>query len=128
MPAKPVKDLTKCITEVISETNGITIMDTLELACNSEFALGNPAVRKSVQEFLKLLGGFQQDEVDIQTLLTHPVSEALKNFFKSFPLPYKEEHIHLTGSLTAEFVYPRLKVLLQGPHSELYWKKIQVGV
>lgn len=125
MPAKPVKELTKCITEVISETNGITIMDTLELASTSEYALGNPTVRKSIQEFLRLLGGFQQDEVDIQTLLNHPVSEALRNFFKKFPLSYKEEHIHLTGSLTAEFVYPRLKALLQGPHKEMYWKKIQ---
>ncbi|MAZ47031.1 MAG: hypothetical protein CME65_00620 [Halobacteriovoraceae bacterium] len=125
MPAKPVKELTKCITEVISETNGITIMDTLELASTSEYALGNPTVKKSIQEFLRLLGGFQQDEVDIQTLLNHPVSEALRNFFKKFPLSYKEEHIHLTGSLTAEFVYPRLKALLQGPHKEMYWKKIQ---
>ncbi len=125
MAAKPIKELTRCLTEIISETNGITIHETLELACASEFALENATVRKSLQEFLKLLGGFQQDEVDIQTLLNHPVSEALRNFFKKFPLPYKEEHIHLTGSLTAEFVYPRLKVLLNGPHKDLYWRKIE---
>lgn len=125
MPSKPVKELTYCLTEIISETNGITIHDTLELACASEYAEEHTAVRKSLMEFRKLLGGFQQDEVDIQTLLSHPVSEALKNFFKNFPLPYKEEHIHLTGSLTADFVYPRLKPLLDGPHGEIYWKKIK---
>lgn len=125
MSAKLIDKITECITQIISETNGIAIKDTLHLAINSEYANEHPQVKKSLKEFNKLLAGFQQDEVEIQTLLIHPVSDALKLFFKNFPLPYKEEHIHLTGSLTAEFVYPRLKPLLEGPNKELYWKKIR---
>ncbi len=125
MGVKLIGQLAKCLTEIISETNGISISETLELAVMSEFARDNNQVKKSLMEFNKLLAGYQQSEVDIQTLLTHPVSDALKVFFKNFPLPYKEEHIHLTGSLTADFVFPRLKPLLEGPNKEIYWKKIR---
>ncbi|MDP7321131.1 MAG: hypothetical protein QF441_11010 [Bacteriovoracaceae bacterium] len=124
MSAKLIKLVAQGLTETISETNGISISETLELACLSEFSRDNPQAKKSIQEFKKLLAGFQQDEVDIQTLLNHPVSDALRIFFKNFPLSYKEEHIHLTGSLTADFVYPRLKPLLEGPYKDIYWKKI----
>src|SRR5690606_13061109 len=68
--------------------------------------------------------GFQSDEVDIKTLLVHPVSDALFQFFRSFPLHYIEEHIHLTGSLTAEFIHPHLMKLLTGPQKELYFEII----
>lgn len=125
MSQKLVKQLSELFIQIISETNGIGISHTVELAINSEYADENPAVKKSLSEFKKLLGGFQQDEVDIQTLLKHPVSDAMKAFLKKFPLPFKEEHIHLTGSLTADFVWPRLKPLLNGPHKEKYWKKIR---
>ena len=125
MSSKLVKKLSQCLTEIISETNGITIDDTLDLACQAEFSREHSGVRKAFTEFKKLLAGFQQNEVDIQTLLTHPLSDAMRLFFKNFPIPYKEEHIHLTGSLTADFVYPRLKPLLDGPNGELYWKKIK---
>ena len=125
MGNKIVKQLTKYVTEIISETNGITLSDTLDLACSAEFALENPTIYKPFNEFRKLIAGFQQNEVEISTLLNHPLSEAFKNFFKNFPLPYREEHIHLTGSLTADFVYPRLKPLLEGPHKDIYWKKIR---
>lgn len=125
MSAKLIKLLSECLTEIISETNGITLNETLDLACQADFSRDNAQVRKVFNEFRKLLAGFQQDEVDIQTLLNHPLADGLKLFFKNFPLPYKEEHIHLTGSLTADFVFPRLKPLLEGPNKELYWKKIR---
>lgn len=125
MSQKLIKQLADNLTQIISETNGITITDTLELATNAEFSKENPVVKKTFSEFLRLLAGFQQDEVDIQTLLNHPVSDALRIFFKNFPVQYAEEHIHLTGSLTAEFVYPRLKPLLEGENSEIYWSKIK---
>jgi adenosine deaminase len=57
-------------------------------------------------------------------LLGHPFSSAFFEFFKDFPLPYHEEHIHLTGSLSAEFIYPHLKKLLDGPQRNLYTTKI----
>lgn len=125
MSNKIINQLTKCVTEIISETNGISISDTLDLAYNADFSRTNPSIRKSFNEFRKLLVGFQQNDVDIKTLLNHPVSDAFKAFLKNFPLPYKEEHIHLTGSLTADFVYPRLKELLEGPHKDIYWGKIK---
>ncbi|MFT6632020.1 MAG: adenosine deaminase [Bacteriovoracaceae bacterium] len=125
MSAKLIKQLGRCLTEIISETNGISINETLDLACIAEFSRDNLQVKKAFNEFRRLLAGFQQNEVDIQTLLGHPVSDALRIFFKNFPLPYKEEHIHLTGSLTADFVYPRLRRLLDGPNRELYLNKIK---
>lgn len=124
MSQKLIKQISEILIQIISETNGIGMAHTLELALNSEYCRENTPVRKSLMEFRKLLGGFQQDEVEIQTLLNHPVSDAMQVFLKKFPLPFKEEHIHLTGSLTADFVWPRLKPLLNGPHKELYWNKI----
>lgn len=125
MSAKLVNKMSKFLIELISETNGISLEDTLDLAQTSEYCEQNTNIKKSIKEFQKLLAGFQQDEVDMMTLLNHPFSEAFKILLKKFPLPYKEEHIHLTGSLTAEFVYPRLMPLLEGPHKELYWQKIR---
>ncbi len=113
------------LVKIISETNGISLSDTLELLLQSVKMKENALVEKSLLEFNHLLTGFQIDEVDINTLLTHPVGEALFGFFKSFPIPYNEEHIHLTGSLNAEFIYPRLKKLLEGENKELYEKKIK---
>lgn len=106
--------------KIISETNGITLSDTLELAVNGESKDDNPHIKKSLQEFRRLLNSFQTDEMDIKTLLSHPVADALGIFFRRFPMPYIEEHIHLTGSLTAEFIHPHLMPLLKGPQKETY--------
>lgn len=127
MPNQPniVDHLTEHLIKIISETNGIVLNDTLELSLSSNFLGEPPQVKKLVGEFRKLLNGFHVNEVDIKTLQQHPVSEAFFNFFKMFPIPYKEEHIHLTGSLTAEFIYPKLKKLLEGPHKEIYERKIK---
>jgi hypothetical protein len=123
MSLKLIKNISDILTNLISETNGITLVDTLDLAIESEYSKDNRKIRKSLQEFRKLISGYQQGDVDIHTLLSHPVSDALKIFFKNFPLPYREEHIHLTGSLTADFVWPRLRPLLKGPNKDIYWKK-----
>ncbi|EQC51607.1 hypothetical protein [Bacteriovorax sp. DB6_IX] len=120
-----IKALELELTRIISETNGINLSDTLELLCHSQTVKDTPSVEKAVHEFIKLLAGYSVDEVDIDTLLGHPLSDALFTFFKKFPLPFHEEHIHLTGSLTAEFIYPRLKVLLDGPDRELYEEQIK---
>lgn len=116
--------LLKHLTFTISETNGVTIADTLNLMASGEVREESPEAFKQVQEFQKLLSEFGQNQHSIQTLLKHPVSMALEEFFKLFPLKYHEEHIHLTGSLTAEFIFPRLKKLLDGPRGELYKQKI----
>ncbi len=120
-----IRELSTFFTCLISETNGINLEDTLELALRSEEAKSKPHLHKCLSEFYKLLSSYQNNEIEISTLLNHSVSKALFQFFKNFPLPYKEEHIHLTGSLTADFIYPRLKKLLEGPHRELYMNKIK---
>src|SRR5690606_36021086 len=116
-----IDQLTDHLIRIISETNGISIADTLELAVMGESKEDNPLIKKSLLEFRRLLFSFQSDEVDIKTLLTHPVSQALFHFFRRFPEPYIEEHIHLTGSLTAEFIHPHLMKLLNGPENQIYF-------
>ncbi len=113
--------LTDHLTKTISETNGISLSDTLELGVMGESKDDNSHVKKSLMEFRRLLTGFQNDEVEIKTLLAHPVSTALFNFFKKFPKPYIEEHIHLTGSLSAEFIHPHLMKLLEGTNKQVYF-------
>jgi adenosine deaminase len=113
--------LTDHLIKIISETNGISLSDTLELAVMGDAKDDNPLIKKSLQEFRRLINDFQTDEVDIKTLLNHPVSCALFNFFQRFPKPYIEEHIHLTGSLSAEFIHPHLMKLLTGPDKQTYF-------
>lgn len=119
-----IDELTHELVNIISETNGINLNDTLELLSYSPAIQKTPLCFKSIQEFRKLIAGFHQDELDIYTLLNHPVASAFFQFFKAFPLKYREEHIHLTGSLTADFIYPRLKKLIEGEHAEVYKEKI----
>lgn len=117
-------DLTRALTEIISETNGINLSDTLELMSTSESNRNKPVIQRLAVEFRNLLFQFQSDQVEIETLLNHPMAKGLFGFFKAFPLPYRDNHTHLTGALSAEFIYPRLKKLLEGPHKEIYEKKI----
>ncbi len=111
--------------KIISETNGISLADTVELLLYSLRDGQEHESQRLTEEFRRLIAKFQQDEVKIQDLLEHPVAEALFEFFKNFPLKYNEEHIHLTGALTADFIYPRLKKLMDGPNRDLYEAKIK---
>jgi adenosine deaminase len=122
--AKLVNALAKYLTDIISETNGISLVDTIDLAITGEGAESSPQIRKALTEFKRLLSGYAQDEVDIHTLLSHVVSDALFLFFKNFPISYREEHIHLTGSLTSDFIFPRLKKLLESENKTLIYEKI----
>lgn len=119
------KILLKHFIKIISETNGISLKDTLELLLNQQLRTESAEAYKSIHDFLEILVQFQADQADIHQLLNHPVSTALGQFFQRFPLKYNEEHIHLTGSLTAEFIYPRLKKLIDGPNKSLYERKIK---
>jgi adenosine deaminase len=121
---KIITDIKHALINIISESNGVNINDTLELLSFDSNLKKNALVEKSLIEFRKLLIGFQNNEVDITTLLGHSFSSAFFEFFKEFPLPYHEEHIHLTGSLSADFIYPHLKKLLDGPDRDLYNQKI----
>lgn len=116
-----VELLTEHLIRIISETNGISLNDTLELAVMGEFKDDQPMIKKSLTEFRKLVSDFQSDEVEIKTLLSHPVAHALFHFFRKFPKPYIEEHIHLTGSLTADFIHPHLMKQLEGSNQQIYF-------
>jgi hypothetical protein len=118
-------DLATSLTEIISETNGINLSDTLELLVGSEVVRSRPLVAKAALEFRSLLFQFQSDQVDMESLLKHPVAKGLFVFLKHFPLPYRDEHTHLTGALSPEFIFPRLKVLLEGANKKVYEDKIR---
>lgn len=102
--------------KVVAETNGIELNDTLELLQREPILLQNPKALKQLQEFKRLLWGYHQEEVNIKTLIDNQFSSAIISFFSHFPIKYREEHIHLTGSLTADFIYPRLMVQIDGPN------------
>lgn len=123
--ASKVQNLAKSLAAIISETNGVSLYDTLDLMMTSESMQRDSAAYKKVEEFKSLVDQFKVNKVEISVLLEHEFSKALFEFFKNFPLKYNEEHIHLTGALTADFIFPRLKKLLEGPHKNIYEKKIK---
>lgn len=116
-----VNQLSDYLIKIISETNGISLLDTLELAYLSATEEKHAPFKKTILEFRRLLYSFQSDEIDIKTLLGHDVALALTQFFKKFPKPFMEEHIHLTGSLSAQFVHPHLMKLLKGAKKQTYF-------
>jgi len=119
-----VARLTRFFTQMISETSGLSLSDTLLLAIQSPQAEQDVALGDSIRDFHELLGRFRLNTIPIEPLLEHPVSRALAGFFRAFPLPFHDDHIHLTGSLSADFVWPRLEALLLGPNGSTYERKI----
>jgi len=111
--------------KLISETNGITLANTLDLALRSMLVEERPEVATALREFQELIHVYHRDPSDIRGLLDHEVARTLGGIFRAFPLRFREEHIHLTGSLSADFVYPRLAALLDGPDREIYEDKIR---
>jgi adenosine deaminase len=119
-----VPRLTRFFTQLISETSGLSLADTLTLAFGSPRVDADPELGASLRDFNTRLGRFRVDDVPIETLLDHSVSAGLMAFFRAFPIPFRDEHIHLTGSLDADFIYPRLALLLDGQDRDLYERKI----
>lgn len=122
MSSKDSQSLFLEIVKVVSETNGLSLNNTLELLLNSKDIA--PALHKHLADFKDKLDKFRINKVDIETLLDHPVADGFYQLFKNFPIKYREEHIHLTGSLTAEYIYPHLMKLLSGPNKAIYEQKI----
>ncbi len=110
-------------TQLISETSGLSLEDTLVLAEGTPNLEDDLAAQ--VRDFHALLGEFRLGRTTIDALFVHPVSLGLEEFFLAFPIPFRDEHIHLTGSLGSEFVYSRLAPLLDGPDRALYEGKIE---
>lgn len=118
------KQLLAAITSTISETNGISLADTVDLLLASDLKQSGPDAYKFLAEFKILLDRFRINQENINALLKHPLTDVFFEFFKNFPLKYKEEHIHLTGAISPEFIFPRLKKLLEGPDKRIYEQKI----
>lgn len=124
MHADVIARLQRFFTQLISETSGLALDDTLALAEQSPQAEKDRDLGQQIRDFRALLGRFRLKQVPLESLIEHPVSAALARFFRAFPLPFHDEHIHLTGSLDSDFVFPRLEALLNGPHRALYEEKI----
>ena len=116
--------LTHFLVRLISETNGLSIEDTLDLAESSPQLRKDPALSEVIGEFHMMLGQFHHQSLPIEKLLDHSFSTALAALFRNFPLPFRDEHVHLTGSLSADFVFPRISALLEGPDRRVYESKI----
>ena len=119
-----VPRLTKFFTQLISETSGLSLDDTLALAEHAPQPGSDDILAREVRDFRALLGRFRVNESPIEALLSHAVARSLADFFRAFPIPFRDEHIHLTGSLDAEFIWPRLAKLLDGPQRSVYEAKI----
>jgi adenosine deaminase len=117
-----VPRLTSFFTQLISETSGLSLEDTLVLADNSPQIDADLAA--AIREFHALLGEFRLGRASIDALFAHPVSLSLEAFFRHFPIPFRDEHIHLSGSLDASFVWSRLEALLTGPQRATYEERI----
>ncbi len=102
------KDIFISLVQIISETNGITLDNTLELATKTSYVKENKKVYKSIVEFQHLLDKYKIKECSMPELLEHPVAKSLYDFFKLFPLRYQEKHTHLSGALTPEFIFDKI--------------------
>ena len=118
------EELFEHLLSIVSETNGISLLSTLDMMLRSHRIKEKPLLLGPIARFKELLHEYHQGRADVHELLNHPVAYALSKFFKNFPLPFKEQHIHLTGSLSPEFIFPHLKKLLSGSNADLYKKKI----
>ena len=121
MPISSNDKIDSALVHTLSETNGLSLMDTINLMAWSL----NPDIKKEVLDFKQKLHLYGTGQMSIQNLFDHSIGKSLFRFFKKFPIRFREEHIHLTGSLTADFIYPRLKKLLEGPNHLIYEKKIK---
>lgn len=119
-----VPRLARFLTQLISETSALSLDDTLALAHHAPQLRDDPELAHAIGDFHDLLRRFRIDAAPIEPLLDHSVARALANVFLAFPLPFLDEHIHLTGSLDADFIWPRLEPLLNGPDRALYEAKI----
>src|SRR5437763_927377 len=77
-----VPRLIRLLTQLISETNGLSLEDTLTLAEGSPRLERDGEMQAAVTEFHQRLGQFRLNQVPIESLLGHPVAQALEGFFR----------------------------------------------
>ncbi len=118
-----LQDLKTHLISTIAQTNGLALMDTLSLLLSNVDL--SEEQKLELRSFVGLINQFQANEVPISRLFEHSVAKILFAFFKEFPLRYCEEHIHLTGSLSPEFIWEHLQKILQGDEAERIQQKIE---
>lgn len=101
--------LTKFLINLISSTNGVSLEDTLELASSAPARDLSNEDKKAINYFRDCLHLYHKDQINIEQLFAQPVAQSLEFILKHFPIPYREEHTHLTGSLNASFIFPLLQ-------------------
>src|SRR5436305_7902182 len=79
-----VPRLTKFFTQLISETRGLSLADTLSLAEYAPQISADAEAAHAIREFRDLLGRFRVDAAPIEPLLEHAVARALADFFRAF--------------------------------------------
>ena len=90
-------ELDRLLIKLISESNGVSLGDTLDLATHAMIVRERPEVMQDILEFREQLHDFNRHAIDIDTVLEHNVARSLGRFFQAFPKPFQEEHIHLSG-------------------------------
>ena len=81
------KLLVKEFTEIVSETNGITLTDTLDLLLSSSLKSKNAEAYECVESFKNLLNLFITNQKTIHDLIKHPFSLVLEEL----QLPFQVE-------------------------------------
>ena len=71
--------------QIISDTNGISLTDTLELLLRSSRDVTDAAIRSVISSFLDRLYYTQRRGQDVSDLLDNPVTNALGEFLTTFP-------------------------------------------
>ena len=87
MSHDPIARLTRFFTQLISETSGLALEDTLALAQQSPLMLEDAELAEAIRDFRERLGRFRLNAAQIETLFEHPVSRALEAFLRAFPIP-----------------------------------------
>ena len=103
--------LYRYLCRMISDTNGVSLNDTLMLILNSPEVRTDSEALSNFSGFRTVLLKFQRSETDLTQLLAHPVAAVIRRYFREFPLSFRDDHIHLTGSLSAEFIWGKLQLL-----------------
>jgi hypothetical protein len=88
-----VARLTKFFTQLISETSGLSLADTLLLAEQAPQIVADGELAGEISDFRGLLGRFRIDAAPIESLLDHDVARSLADFFCAFPILFCDEHI-----------------------------------
>ncbi len=72
---------------IISETNGLSLNNTLELLTLSPYIKGKTKINKVISGFISTLKQIQHNSIRIDLLFDHPLGHSLFYFFKNFPIP-----------------------------------------